>query len=78
MITLRKNGDKKLLDLIRDQGANHYTECESGFCGACRTTLIDGQVNHFNDLGYRGENEVLPCCSIPATETVTLNLNTNA
>ncbi len=38
-------------------------QCREGYCGACRTRLIAGQVNWLSQpLAFIQPGEILPCC----------------
>lgn len=49
------------------EGANvhiHY-HCREGFCGACRTKLLEGEVAYTTDpLAFIDDDEILPCCCV--------------
>ena len=65
-----------LLSLMRANGVTAYSECESGFCGACRVRLVSGEVAH-SDAAiafFEPSNQALACCSRPLTPTVTVRL----
>lgn len=55
-----------LLEGLERTGHAVESQCRSGFCGSCRTRLIDGAVHYLQvPLAYVGCNEVLPCCCVP-------------
>lgn len=63
-----------LLQQIERKGIRVETQCREGFCGACRTTLVSGQVSYTEQpLAYAGAGEVILCCAMATTE-VTLNV----
>lgn len=37
---------KSILDTLREHGCNAPSSCESGTCGTCRTTLLEGEADH--------------------------------
>jgi phthalate 4,5-dioxygenase reductase subunit len=37
---------KSILAALREHGANSPSSCESGTCGTCRTTLLEGEADH--------------------------------
>lgn len=44
-------------------------QCRSGYCGSCRCRMIKGQVNYRQlPLAFLNENEILPCCCLPASD----------
>lgn len=58
-----------LLEALEQAGLETRYHCRSGFCGACRTTLIKGEVKYINDpLAYMRPNEILPCVCKAATD----------
>lgn len=43
--------------------------CRDGFCGACRSKLIDGHVEYTSDpLAFIDDDEFLPCCTKATTD----------
>lgn len=55
-----------LLTLLKENGL--YSECQSGFCGACRTKVICGSVRYISEpLAKIDDDEVLPCCCTPTS-----------
>lgn len=58
-----------LLEGLERQGYAVEYQCRAGYCGSCRTRLIDGQVEYLIEpLAYINPDEVLPCCCRPAPE----------
>lgn len=55
---------KTLLENLETQSVSIEYHCREGHCGACRSTLISGEV-FYNDfpMAYLRDNEVLLCCS---------------
>ncbi len=46
----------------RGKGASVNRACLGGYCGSCRTVLVDGQVEYIEEpLACISENEILPC-----------------
>ena len=37
---------KSILTALREHGCNAASSCESGTCGTCRTTLLEGEADH--------------------------------
>ena len=62
--------DKTLLNNLEKNDVEVHYHCRDGFCGACRVTLAEGQIMYPNGepLAFVGENEILPCCCIPASD----------
>jgi ferredoxin len=64
------NNEQTLLDCLESADIEVHYHCRDGFCGACRVTLIEGEINYplGEPLAFVGENEILPCCCIPVTD----------
>lgn len=61
--------DKPLLKHIEDQGIEVHYHCREGYCGACRTKLIQGEVEYITDpLAFIDDDEILPCCCKPTSD----------
>ncbi|MCC2615598.1 2Fe-2S ferredoxin-like protein [Aestuariibacter halophilus] len=55
--------DKTVLESLEAAGINLQYHCRDGFCGACRTKLLDGDVDYTTDpLAFIDDDEILPCC----------------
>ena len=60
--------DKTLLESLESAGVACHYHCRDGFCGACRTKLIEGSVEYTPDpLAFIDDDEILPCCCKPVT-----------
>ncbi|WP_395343360.1 class I ribonucleotide reductase maintenance protein YfaE [Ningiella sp. W23] len=60
--------DNLLIAMERQNIDVHY-HCREGFCGACRTRLISGQVEYkVEPLACIEDDEVLVCCCVPITD----------
>jgi len=59
-----------LLECLEQADIEVHYHCRDGFCGACRVTLIAGEINYpkGEPLAFVGDNEILPCCCIPVTD----------
>jgi len=59
-----------LLECLEQADVEVHYHCRDGFCGACRVTLIAGEINYpkGEPLAFVGDNEILPCCCIPVTD----------
>ncbi|WP_298440185.1 2Fe-2S iron-sulfur cluster-binding protein [uncultured Ferrimonas sp.] len=56
-----------LLHLLKDNGL--YSECQQGFCGACKTKVLCGTVRYLaQPLARIAEDEILPCCCTPTSD----------
>jgi len=57
--------DKTLLSAIEAAGINIHYHCREGFCGACRTKLLEGEVEYTtHPLAFIDDDEILPCCCV--------------
>ncbi len=57
--------DKTLLSALESADVHIHYHCREGFCGACRTTLIEGEVEYTTDpLAFIDDDEILPCCCV--------------
>ena len=55
-----------LLETLKRFNTAPNSECESGFCGACRTQLVTGKVEYIQEpIGFVGAGEILPCICKP-------------
>ena len=67
--TVHSQPEKTLLESIELQNIDVHYHCREGFCGACRTKLINGEVKYLNDpLAYIDDDEILPCCCVPISD----------
>lgn len=66
-ITLNIAADQTLLEAIEDAGIDAPSLCRGGACGVCRTTVLDGEVEHFDHVltpTERAANHtMMPCVS---------------
>ncbi|WP_083494256.1 class I ribonucleotide reductase maintenance protein YfaE [Colwellia sp. MT41] len=65
-----ENNEQTLLDCLESANIEVHYHCRDGFCGACRVTLVTGEINYplGEPLAFVGENEILPCCCVPVTD----------
>lgn len=57
--------DTTLLTALEAANINIHYHCREGFCGACRTKLIEGEVEYTTDpLAFIDDDEILPCCCV--------------
>ncbi|MCB1882859.1 MAG: 2Fe-2S iron-sulfur cluster binding domain-containing protein [Geminicoccaceae bacterium] len=55
-----------LLDFAESQGLTPEFSCRAGICSTCKTRLLSGEVEYFEEpLDPPAEGEVLICCSRP-------------
>ena len=54
-----------LLEALEKHQLEMHYHCRSGFCGACRTKLLEGEVEYKTDpLAFIDDDEILPCCCV--------------
>lgn len=64
-----------LLQALEAKKVRIFSECRSGFCGACKTKVLSGNVTYLTEpLAELKADECLPCCCIP-TEDLELDLS---
>jgi len=65
-----ENNEQTLLECLESADVEVHYHCRDGFCGACRVTLVEGEINYplGEPLAFVGDNEILPCCCIPVTD----------
>jgi ferredoxin len=62
---------ESILDLAEKQGLNPDYSCRSGICHTCMCTLVEGEVDYFEEPMDEPEpGRVLICCSRPKTDIV--------
>lgn len=65
---------EKLLDRLLDDGIEAPYSCREGHCGACATTLLDGQVDmEVNDVledDDLADGLILACQARPVSDSV--------
>ena len=55
---------KTLLENLESQAINIEFHCRDGYCGACRCTLVSGEVHYINQpIAYMRPDDILVCCS---------------
>ncbi len=58
-----------LLECLEAEKIDVQFHCREGFCGACRTKLLAGNIEYkIAPLAYIDDNEFLPCCSVPTSD----------
>ena len=57
--------DKSIVEVLREQGIDVETSCESGLCGTCRTRYLDGEPEHHDYVLDDDERDqyVMICCA---------------
>ncbi|MFA3792265.1 class I ribonucleotide reductase maintenance protein YfaE [Aliiglaciecola sp. SL4] len=62
---INTNTSDTILESLEQQNVEVHYHCREGFCGACRSKLICGEVDYTTDpLAYIDDDEFLPCCCI--------------
>lgn len=57
-----------LLESLEAQDVQVPYQCREGYCGGCRTDLIEGEVAYLQEpMAWINEGEILPCCCVPKT-----------
>lgn len=58
-----------LLNSLEEHDIRVEYQCRSGYCGACRVTLIEGRVEYNETpLAFLKENEIVTCCCKAITD----------
>ncbi|MDC8831156.1 class I ribonucleotide reductase maintenance protein YfaE [Alteromonas gilva] len=61
--------DKTLLESLESHKIDVQYHCREGFCGACRTRIIHGNVDYVTDpLAFIDDDEILPCCCVATSD----------
>ena len=57
---------KTLLESLEAQDVTLNYQCREGYCGSCRTQLLEGEVHYTEEpMAWINDDEILPCCCIP-------------
>jgi phthalate 4,5-dioxygenase reductase subunit len=67
---------KSILSTLREHGCNASSSCESGTCGTCRTTLLEGEADH-RDMVLMPEecaSQIMICVSRAKSTHLVLDL----
>ncbi|WDE97977.1 2Fe-2S iron-sulfur cluster-binding protein [Lentisphaera profundi] len=57
-------GKTSLLEELEAQDLDVNYSCRSGFCGACKATVIKGDVENTESSMYKlAKDEILTCCA---------------
>ncbi|RUO79271.1 class I ribonucleotide reductase maintenance protein YfaE [Pseudidiomarina taiwanensis] len=68
-LTVSDSDDKSLLESLEAQKVQLHYHCREGFCGACRSKLVSGDVTYINEpLAFVRPGDCLPCCCVPASD----------
>jgi ferredoxin-NADP reductase len=69
--------DQSILQAVLDAGTDVLYSCEEGTCGSCQTTVLDGEVEHRDDLltdAERADKQMLICVSRCAKGRLVLDI----
>jgi ferredoxin len=67
--TITFQHEQSILELLEKQNVPIHYQCKEGYCGSCRTVLIEGDVHYFiPPIAWLNDNEILPCCCIPKSD----------
>lgn len=74
--TLAVPADRSILQVLRQEGIPAPSSCESGTCGACRTTLLAGVADHRDYVLDEEQHhcEIMICVSRASTPVLDLDL----
>ncbi|MEK6215113.1 MAG: class I ribonucleotide reductase maintenance protein YfaE [Vibrio fluvialis] len=62
IVNNESNPTNKLLETMEQAGLDPEYNCRDGHCGACRCTLLSGEVEYVGfAMAYTESNEILPC-----------------
>ncbi|MCU4674482.1 class I ribonucleotide reductase maintenance protein YfaE [Catenovulum sp. 2E275] len=60
-----------LLDYLESLDLTVHYHCRDGYCGACRTVLVEGDVHYPKEpLAFVRRGEILPCCCTPKSDLI--------
>ncbi|WP_373915245.1 class I ribonucleotide reductase maintenance protein YfaE [uncultured Thalassolituus sp.] len=64
--TARFQHANTLLESLESQDIHIEYQCREGYCGSCRTRLLEGEVHYIEEpMAWIDDDEILPCCCIP-------------
>ena len=67
--------DKTVLEVLRENGLEVPSSCETGTCGTCRTKLLEGEVDH-RDLvlaDHERKDHIMICVSRAKSDEITID-----
>ena len=73
--TVAVPADKTILEVLRDNGLDVPSSCETGTCGTCRTKMLAGEADH-RDLvlaEHEKADTIMICVSRAKTDEITLD-----
>jgi len=58
-----------LLELAESRGLSPPFSCRAGYCGSCRTRVVEGTVAYLRKPAFKvAADEALICCAVPAAD----------
>ncbi len=61
IVNIESNPSNTLLETMEQAGLDPEYNCRDGHCGACRCTLLSGEVEYVGfAMAYTESNEILP------------------
>lgn len=74
--TVRVEADQSLLDALRGKSVLVPSSCESGTCGSCKVTLLEGEADHRDCVLMEDEKSqhIMVCVSRAFSEHLVLDL----
>lgn len=76
--TIHVSGEQTMLEALEDANLEPTSMCRGGVCGACETTLVEGQVEHRDHVltpaEKAGMRSMMICVSRAACERIVIDL----
>nr|WP_087020034.1 class I ribonucleotide reductase maintenance protein YfaE [Thaumasiovibrio subtropicus] len=67
--------EDNLLESLAEQGIDAEAQCKDGFCGSCKCTMLEGEVEYTQSaLAFVMPDEILPCICKPLTSLKLANV----
>jgi tetrachlorobenzoquinone reductase len=66
--------EETALEAIRRAGVDHPSSCEMGFCGTCEVRVVDGEVDHRDDLYTEAERATGGCMLVCVSRALSAKL----
>lgn len=77
-LELQLEAGQSILETLRKAGLEVASSCEQGICGACETTVLEGEIDHRDSILSPAErsagNVMMVCCSRGKGERLVLDL----
>ncbi|CDG17297.1 YcbX family protein [Xenorhabdus doucetiae] len=64
------NNQQTILEQLEDQGIRVPYSCRAGICGACKVSLIKGEVLPLKSTSIKNDGKILVCSCIPQNDLV--------